>query len=137
MNDPILDIKKADAEYKGFPPLKNFENLNIDKIRWQKNVDKLETISKEPGDNFIHARNIVKRIAAIDTGAIEKLYEVDRGFTWTVAVENTDVQAVLAKKGKETENLIKSQLEGYDFVLDFATGKRTLTEAWIRELHYL
>ena len=47
----------------------------------------------------------------------------------------TDIQAILSKKGEKTSGLIKSQLEGYEFILDLATGKREFTEAWIRELH--
>jgi len=63
----------------------------------------------------------VKRAAALDTGAIEGLYEVDRGFTYTVAFETAAWEVELAKKGENVRPLFEAQLHAYDYVLDLAT----------------
>src|SRR5205814_2348370 len=41
----------------------------------------------------------------------------------------------LNKKGPEVRALIESQMSAYEMVLDFATQKQLVAEAWIRELH--
>jgi Fic family protein len=81
------------------------------------------------------AREIVTRAAAIDTGALEHLYEVDRGFTFTIATQAAAWEATLNAKGPDVRALIESQMEAYEMVLDFATLKQPIAEAWIRELH--
>jgi hypothetical protein len=80
------------------------------------------------------ALKFVQRAAAADTGAIEGLYNTDRGFTFTVAIESLAWEAIAAERGADSR-LIKSQVEAYDYVLDFATRQRPIAEAWIRELH--
>jgi Fic family protein len=76
------------------------------------------------------------RTAAVDTGAIEGLYEVERGFTYTIAAEEATWEVVLSDKGPDTQALIESQLSAYELVLDAATGSSPkVTEAWIRRLH--
>ena len=135
MSENNFDIKKIDAEYKAFPSFAKWQGLKVNESKWEKNIDRLASISDASPDVLEHAKRIVMRYAAIETGAIEKLYEVDRGFTWTVALETANFQSLLSGKGKETDSIIKSQLEGYDFILDIATGESVLTEAWIRQLH--
>lgn len=81
------------------------------------------------------ARNIAKRAAALDTGAIEGLYEVDRGFTYTVAFETAAWEAALSQKGEHVRSLFEAQLHAYDYVLDLATTAEPISEASIRALH--
>ena len=135
MNQFNFDIRKADSSYRGIPPFVEWKDLQIDKARWERNINRLESVSQISPEVLDHARRIVRRYAAVETGAVEKLYNVDRGFTWTVAVEMADIQSLLSEKGNHTRGLIESQLSGYDFILDLATGQRKITEAWIRELH--
>jgi hypothetical protein len=81
------------------------------------------------------ALEIVKRAAAIDTGAIEGLYDTDRGFTFTVACQMAQWEAALEKKGPRVRALFESQLSAYEYVLDFAVQSVPIAEAWIRRLH--
>ena len=81
------------------------------------------------------AYEVVKRAAALDTGAIEGLYEVDRGFTFTVALETAAWEVELAKKGEHVRSLFEAQMQAYDYVLDLATKAEPITEAAIRRLH--
>lgn len=137
MNEYQFDIRKADAAYKAFPSFKKWENIDIDTVRWDRYVERIKSVSSASPQVLEHAQKIVRRYAAIETGAIEKLYDVDRGFTWTVAVEMAEMQLLLSQRSKNTSNLIEAQLNGYDSILDIATGQRKLTEAWIRELHHV
>lgn len=41
----------------------------------------------------------------------------------------------LGKKGEQAKALIHSQLDALDYVMDFATKRQPITEAWIRSLH--
>lgn len=77
----------------------------------------------------------VRDAAAIETGAIEKLYEVDRGITITAAVQSAQLEAALANHDERAKSLIAAQMGAYDFVLDLVTGTRPIAQAWIRELH--
>ncbi|MFH1851164.1 MAG: Fic family protein [Candidatus Neomarinimicrobiota bacterium] len=135
MSNLSSNIKKADLAYKGFPSFSKVHRASIDLNKWQNNIDRLTSVQDSSPEIIENARKIVRRYAAIETGAIEKLYEVDRGFTWSVAAELAEFQKLLSQKKPETCGLIDAQLDAYDFILDLATGKRELTEAWIRELH--
>ena len=75
------------------------------------------------------------RAAAVDTGAIEGLYDVDRGFTFSVATQATAWQAAVLEKGENVRELIEAQLSAYELALDVATRSMPVTEAWIRRLH--
>jgi Fic family protein len=82
-----------------------------------------------------NAVRIATNWAAVNTGAIEGLYQVDRGFTYSVAVSTAVLQEIQAQKGDSVADHIADAVRAYDFVLDAATGSHPLTEVWIRELH--
>jgi Fic family protein len=81
------------------------------------------------------ALEIATRYAAVDTGAIEGLYETDRGFTRTIATQSEFWQRALDLKGEKTKRSIQDALNAYEYVLDAVTGNVPLSEKWIRELH--
>ena len=81
------------------------------------------------------ALQVAKRAAAIDTGAIEGLYDADRGFTYTVAFETTAWETAIIQKGDHVRSLFTAQLDAYNYVLDFATQSEPISEAAIRTLH--
>ncbi len=128
-------VRQADANYHSFPPFEEWADCTIDDIRWDRYLNRINERSGLPPQLLSRARDIVKRAAAIDTGAIEGLYEVDRGFTFTVATEAAMWETALDSKGSEVRSLIESQLEAYDLVLDAATKQLEITEAFIRRLH--
>jgi Fic family protein len=94
-----------------------------------------EVAEQASPETLRRARDVVKQVAAIETGAIEGLYEVDRGFTMTAAAEVAAFAAALKEQEPKARSYIESQLRAYDFVLDIATEARPIAEAWIRELH--
>lgn len=130
-----IDPRQADALYKPFPPFSEWANCSVDTTRLERYATELDKLRVESPDELQKALEIVKRAAAVDTGAIEGLYNTDRGFTFTVALQSAHWEAVLASKGSKVVELFQSQLNAYDYVLDFATQQVPIAEAWIRRLH--
>ncbi|HEY7767754.1 Fic family protein [Longimicrobium sp.] len=130
-----MDPRAVDATYRTFPPFSEWAKASIDHVRW----DRYSAIVAERGrvspDELARAREVVKRAAAVDTGAIEGLYDVDRGFTFTVATQAAVWEAAMDSKGQQVRALFESQLRAYDYVLDVATNRAPISETWIRTLH--
>ncbi len=133
----IIDSRHADAGYKPFPSFADWRKIiNIDTRRWGRYKTQLEKNKHVSPALLRRAEEIVELAAAIDTGAIEGLYEVDRGFTFTVATQAAIWQTIVEKeKGVKVRSLIESQLKAYEYVLDLATQQVPIAEAWIRSLH--
>ncbi len=130
-----VEIDGADAQYRPIGPFQDWAELTVDTARW----DAGEMLVKERGDPspalLARARDIVKRAAAVETGAIEGLYDTDRGFTFTVAMQSALWEAAASARADQRARLIHAQLAAYDMVLDFATQVMPVAEAWIRDLH--
>jgi Fic family protein len=86
-------------------------------------------------DVLVRAVDTATRWAAVDTGAIEGLYTVDRGFTYSVAIEAAAWENIHLVKGEKAQHAISDALEGYEYVLDLATGAERISEVWIKQLH--
>lgn len=132
-----IDPRKADAAYKPFPSFEDWKrNTRIDSGRWDRYTAQLQERKSVSPELLRQAKGIVELAAAVDTGAIEGLYEADRGFTFTVATQAAIWQAVVEQeKGQQVRSLIESQLKAYEYVLDLATQQVPIAEAWIRKLH--
>lgn len=126
---------ELDAAYRGFPPFSEWAKCMVDVSRWGRYTHELNRLKGEAPGRLARALEVVKRAAAVDTGAIEGLYETDRGFTFTVAMEMAHWEAALAERGANVTALFRSQLAAYDYVLDLATLRTPIAEAWIRTLH--
>jgi Fic family protein len=136
MSEPETNIHLLDAAYKPFPTFGEWlSRTSVDTVRWDRYSAALRERSEASPETLRRAREIVKRAAALDTGAIEGLYEVDRGFTYTVAFETAAWEVELAKKGENVRPLFEAQLHAYDYVLDLATKAEPISEAAIRVLH--
>jgi Fic family protein len=130
-----LDPRRADAAYKGFPAFSEWSDCAIDQARWERYTHILKELEGATPEVLRNALHVVSRAAAIDTGAIEGLYDVDKGFTFTVATQAAAWEIAMMEKGPQVRPLFESQLEAYDHVLDFATQRVPIAEAWIRHLH--
>jgi len=96
MGGPELNSRVLDAAYKPFPPFQEWvSRTEVDIVRWERYNVSLQQNAAASADVLSRARKIAKRAAALDTGAIEGLYEVDRGFTYTVAFEKVAWEAAL------------------------------------------
>lgn len=131
-----FDPREADARYNPFPSFaKWLAKSTVDSQRWERYADVIRKLRGSSPDLLPRALEVVKRAAAWDTGAIEGLYPTDRGFTLTVALEVTAWESLVEQKGPDARALFESQLNAYDYVLDFATRRVPVAEAWIRKLH--
>jgi Fic family protein len=132
----VIDTRRADAGYRSFPAFRDWvSTTTIDTLRWDRYASLLKQRAELTPELLARAREVAKRAAAVDTGAIEGLYEVDRGFTFSVAMQMATWEAQLDAKGSNVRSLIEAQLSAYDLVLDFATQAVPVAEAWIRTLH--
>jgi Fic family protein len=134
--DVFVNIHALDSAYKRFPSFEDWASgTTVDSERWTRYNQGLKERGEQLPAGLKKALNVAKRTAAIDTGAIEGLYDVDRGFTYSVAVEAAAWEASMAAKGKDVRPLFEAQLHAYDFVLDLATRAEPISEAAIRALH--
>jgi Fic family protein len=129
------DTYQIDSQYEGFPPFSDWAGCSVDVERWERFCSRLRQYRQSSPDLFRKALTIVSRMTAVDTGAIENLYETDRGFTITVAREVASWEMLAEQRGPDVLSLLDSQFKAYDYVLDLATTKTPLSETWIRELH--
>lgn len=134
-----LDIAQADSLYRGFPDFSEWGELSTGDLElWDRIASSFtEKRKSATPDALKTALEVAIRAAALDTGAIEGLYSVDRGFTMTVAVQGLSWQQMIEERGANIRDLFEAQLEAYELVLDAATRSRPFTEVWIRELHQI
>jgi len=124
------------ASYRPFPTFEQFARADFDVATFDRATQRLRD-AKQATDPAAIAEIIARatRMAAADTGAIENLYQVDRGFTFSVAADAAAWDTIHQLKGEAVTRVINDALTAYDYVLDLATGSRPITEAWIRQLH--
>ena len=136
MSGPQVNVHVLDAAYKPFPTFKEWASkTSVNTVRWDRYNAALTNRPHSSAEALKRAREVVKRAAALDTGAIEGLYEVDRGFTFSVAFQTAAWELKLAEKGEQVRSLFEAQIQAYDYVLDLATKSEPITEAAIRKLH--
>lgn len=124
------------AAYRPFPSFRDWTSPSVDFAAVDALKNALSDLGSVPQEVRERAVQAVRNAAAIETGAIEKLYELDRGITITAALQVAQVEALLGKQEEKARGLIESQMAAYDFVLDFVTRRQALAQAWIRQLHH-
>ena len=105
-------LEEADARYVPFPPFEEWQACVVDRQRWE-SISKSVRSAKVDSTRFKRAIEVVRRVAAIQTGAIEGLYEADAGFTLTAATGAILVGAAQEPAESLRDRLIASQLDGY------------------------
>lgn len=90
-------------------------------------------------DEFAEGRRRSLRRHAIEIGIIERLYDVDWGVTEALVTEGITLEAA-AKEGTispATLEVIRSQLQALEFLVEVARGNQPLSAQLIRQLHQL
>jgi Fic family protein len=124
------------APYIAFPSFADWEGVAFGRDALDRFVKQLDELRRETDAAALQdAVSIATRWAAVNTGAIEGLFQVDRGFTYSVAVSAAAWDNIHALKGQFAASSIEDAVRAYDFVLDAATGNHPITEVWVRELH--
>ena len=132
---------KADSDdivgYQSFPDFVDWPGLpSSESEAWTVKVSQLEERRQGAKPEVLEkARTAALRAAALDSGALEGLYTVDRGFTMTVAQQVGAWEMALREKSDSALDLFGAQLEALELVMDAATGATPIVEAWIRRLH--
>ena len=122
--------------YQPFPTFSTWTETTIDSTAFDLFADQLDQDRHNVDSSILSdALQTATKWAAANTGAIEGLYEVDRGFTYSIAVSAAAWSQIVTLKGEFAANSIDDAVRAYDFVLDASTGAHPLTETWIRELH--
>lgn len=98
-------------------------------------LENLRELKNTSITKYDEAVKFVTKAAAVDTGAIEKLYETDRGFTYAVAAQVNTIDFIQNRKGDDFAVHFTDQLNTYEYILDHATGSVPLTQSRLRELH--
>ena len=131
------EVRRIDAQYRGLPAFAQWASAAIPEELWQHAAAMLaERRASVPSEVLDDMVEQAMRTAAIDTGAIEGLYEVDRGFTISVSAMASAWQAeITQEKGADVAALVQAQRRAYDLALDAATAGTPISEAWIRRLH--
>jgi Fic family protein len=130
-------LEQGDRLYQGFPDFSAWGPLPPEDVDlWSRFAASLEERRRQASPETLKAAvEVAVRAAALDTGAIEGLYNVDRGFTMTVAVQGLAWQQMMEERGAGVRELFEAQLAAYELVLDAVTQERPITEVWIRHLH--
>lgn len=124
--------------YEPFPSFVDFaSNVSAVELRdFDAAVGRFDVLRKQvEAEARKRAFDTATRWAAVDSGAIEGLYNVDRGFTISVAASEVALENVRLIVSEHVQRAIQDALGGYQFVLDVANLEREPSEQWIRELH--
>jgi Fic family protein len=138
MPEPPDGTDEAQTRYQPFPGFADWASLPVNTAVYDGYAGMLDRLraQTEP-ERLERAVRTATRLAAIDTGAIEGLYDVDRGFTMTVAVQSATWEAALDAREPVVRRSFEDALRAYDFVLDIATGRTEISEKAIKEIHAL
>jgi Fic family protein len=131
------DVAAVDALYRPFPGFSTWPRLGmVQRDLWARFSTELnDQKGRATDDQLARAVTVAMRVAAIDTGAIEGLYQVDRGFTMSVALQTLAWEHSLGERGEGVRELFEAQLAGYELAINPITGQAPLSEAWLRSLH--
>jgi Fic family protein len=124
-----------DLQYRPFSPFEEWQGVGLGDA-WKDYLSALDEARKEADPQVVDAAvDIALRSAALETGAIEGLYTTNRGITRSVALQGLLWETELAKLGEEVRGHFEAQLAAFDLVLDAATKRLDISEAWVRALH--
>lgn len=90
-------------------------------------------------DERVETRRRTLRRLAVETGVLERLYEVDWGLTLTLVAEGFARDVVERSGGRLDDQVLatlRAQRDALEMVVDFAGQQRPLGTAFIKELHH-
>lgn len=106
---------------------------NVDVLReaWE------DVLSRESPEDFAESRQRSLRRHAIETGIIERLYDVDWGVTEALVAEGLTAEVAEREGGIDDDvlALIRSQFEALEFMAEAAREGTPLTVWFVRQLH--
>jgi len=122
--------------YRPSLPFAAWQEASVPEHDWAELTDQLNAARQQA--DAAGWRSVLDRAlaeAAFDTGAIEGLYDTDRGVTETIAAAADVLAEAEAQRGPEVRRTFAAQLEGYQHLLDAVTEAVPVAEVWLRGLH--
>jgi hypothetical protein len=116
-----VDNSPNKRKYSGFPSPRDWFSSGARLASWEDLKTSSGSFSDVEPDDLGRALRVVRRAAAIDTGAIEALYEVNRGVTMTIAIESKLWETYLPDK-PAVQSLIEAQLQAYERLIVIIKG---------------
>jgi hypothetical protein len=106
-------------------------NVGVYRDSWE------DILSREASEDFAESRRRSLRRHAIETGIIERLYDVDWGVTEALVAEGLTAEVAEREGGidEDTLALIRTQFEALEFLVDAVRSGTPLTIWFIRQLH--
>jgi Fic family protein len=127
---------------RAWRPLTHPEPLNGEVSQILASVDTLraawqEAIKGASPSEFEESRRRSLRRHAIETGIIERLYDVSWGITEALVAEGITAEVAAREGGLETDALetIRAQYDALEFLVGAVREGRPLTRHFVRELH--
>ncbi|BCJ72882.1 hypothetical protein CS0771_24260 [Catellatospora sp. IY07-71] len=109
--------------------------LTVDSLRtaWER------SIAQAPPAEFAEARQRSLRRHAIETGIIERLYDLDWGVTEALVAEGITAEVAAREGGVSDEafDLMRDQLGALEYLVEAVRDGRDLSVFFVRELHQL
>jgi len=131
----------SDIRWRGVEPL---PQLNGDVESLLATIDDQrrvwdETLRFATEEEIAEARKRSLRRHAIETGIIERLYDVDWGVTQALVAEGLTIEAAEHEGAisEDTLDVIRSQYSALEYLAGAARGDLPLTLSFVRELHQL
>src|SRR5437773_1746139 len=117
------EILALDAQYQPFPPFADWPTASsLDLALWERTCAELGSLPEDGrAADYANARELAMRAAAFETGAIEGLYNTDRGTTMSVATQANAWQSAVRSQGPNALALFEAQLRVYRDVLEDST----------------
>ena len=97
------------------------------------------TASLDEADRYTLRRRTLRK-HAIETGIIERLYDLDWGVTEQLVAEGLTREAVARAGGQVSErvlSMLEDQFEGLELVIEYVREHSPLTTSFIKQLHAL
>ena len=97
------------------------------------------TASLDEADRHTLRRRTLRK-HAIETGIIERLYDIDWGVTEQLVADGLTREAVARAGGDVSEQvlaMLEAQFDGLELVIEYVRNDRRLTTSFIKELHAL
>ncbi|MDX2972597.1 Fic family protein [Kribbella solani] len=131
-------MEGTDRQGRPYSPIRDFPDfsrLRVDSGAFDAALAELELLQANLNPTVVYtSREIIVRSAAVETGAVEQLYEITPGMTMSVALDEEGWQAGVERTDANALAHVEAQLAAYQSIRG-DSGTRLITEAWIRNLH--
>jgi len=133
----LKELASFDAQYKPFPSFSVWiEGQDYGFSQWDTLAEQFNNLKNDiDPEQWQRAVQFAIRMAAVDTGALEGLYQVDRGVTHSIALQTTTWEIEADEKHPDIRRFFAAQLRAFDLIIDAVTDAIPLSEAWLRRLH--